>query len=135
MPRAYSSSCCPPRGSLHCLARRTGGGSDAIGTNDVAAHGQPSAYRATQGRCVRARRSYFGLVAVVTHGIRVGAPDAGITGNGMALPAITIAVLAGGVAIGEASAEVSAGSGARYSADWRLNAGIRRWRLKATPRA
>ena len=45
-----------------------------------------------------------GLVAVVTVGQFASArPDAGVSGNGMALPAITIAVL-GGVAITGASA-------------------------------
>jgi ribose/xylose/arabinose/galactoside ABC-type transport system permease subunit len=71
----------------------------AIGTNDVAA----------QWAAIDVRRSRFtayllagvisGLVAVVTVAQFASArPDAGTTGNGMALPAITIAVL-GGVAI------------------------------------
>lgn len=71
----------------------------AIGTNDVAA--------GWAGIDVRRSRMYAyvlaglisGLVAVVTVAQFASArPDAGVAGNGMALPAITIAVL-GGVAI------------------------------------
>ena len=61
--------------------------------------GQPSTYAPPVRRAYALSGLISGLVAVVTVGQFASArPDAGVSGNGMALPAITIAVL-GGVAI------------------------------------
>jgi ribose/xylose/arabinose/galactoside ABC-type transport system permease subunit len=95
----------------------------AIGTNDVAA----------QWTGIDVRRSRFtayvmagvvsGLVAVVTVAQFASArPDAGTAGNGMALPAITIAVL-GGVAITGGIGRVAGVVLATLLIVW-LNAGI-----------
>ncbi|MCW2637195.1 MAG: putative Ribose transport system permease protein rbsC [Blastococcus sp.] len=95
----------------------------AIGTNDVAA----------QWAGIDVRRSRFtayvmagvvsGLVAVVTVAQFASArPDAGTAGNGMALPAITIAVL-GGVAITGGVGRVAGVVLATLLLVW-LNAGI-----------
>ena len=71
----------------------------AIGTNDVAARWSAIGVRATRAGAYAISGLISGLVAVVTVGQFASArPDAGVSGNGMALPAITIAVL-GGVAI------------------------------------
>lgn len=71
----------------------------AIGTNDQAADWSGIDVRVTRGMAYVISGAISGLVAVVTVSQFASArPDAGTTGNGMALPAITIAVL-GGVAI------------------------------------
>lgn len=82
------------------LARTTfGRRSYAIGTNDVAARWSAIDVRNTRLWAYVISGLICGLVAVVTVGQFASArPDAGTAGNGMALPAITIAVL-GGVAI------------------------------------
>ncbi|MFC7404281.1 ABC transporter permease [Georgenia alba] len=71
----------------------------AIGTNDVAAMWAGLDVRRTRAWAFVVSGAISGLVAVVTVSQFASArPDAGTAGNGMALPAITIAVL-GGVAI------------------------------------
>lgn len=71
----------------------------AVGTNDVAARWSAIDVRDTRFKAYVLSGLISGLVAVVTVGQFASArPDAGVSGNGMALPAITIAVL-GGVAI------------------------------------
>ena len=71
----------------------------AIGTNDVAARWSAINVQSTRAAAYALSGLISGLVAVVTVGQFASArPDAGVSGNGMALPAITIAVL-GGVAI------------------------------------
>jgi ribose/xylose/arabinose/galactoside ABC-type transport system permease subunit len=69
------------------------------GTNDVAARWSGLPVRDTRFKAYVYAGLISGLVAVVTVAQFASArPDAGVSGNGMALPAITIAVL-GGVAI------------------------------------
>ena len=95
----------------------------AIGTNDVAAlwAGQP--VRATRFTAYTLAGLISGLVAVVTVAQFASArPDAGVSGNGMALPAITIAVL-GGVAITGGIGRVAGVVLATLLIVW-LNAGI-----------
>lgn len=71
----------------------------AIGTNDNAAAWSGVDVGVTRGMAYVISGAISGLVAVVTVSQFASArPDAGTTGNGMALPAITMAVL-GGVAI------------------------------------
>lgn len=71
----------------------------AVGTNDVAAQWSGIDVRSTRFKSYVIAGVISGLVAVVTVAQFASArPDAGTSGNGMALPAITIAVL-GGVAI------------------------------------
>lgn len=71
----------------------------AIGTNDVAGLWAGLDVRRTRMLSFVTAGAIAGLAAVVTVSQFASArPDAGTTGNGMALPAITIAVL-GGVAI------------------------------------
>jgi ribose/xylose/arabinose/galactoside ABC-type transport system permease subunit len=71
----------------------------AVGTNDIAAQWAGINVKATRFRAYVLAGVISGLVAVVTVAQFASArPDAGTSGNGMALPAITIAVL-GGVAI------------------------------------
>ena len=71
----------------------------AVGTNDVAAQWSGINVKATRFKSYVIAGVISGLVAVVTVAQFASArPDAGTSGNGMALPAITIAVL-GGVAI------------------------------------
>lgn len=71
----------------------------AVGTNDVAAQWSGINVRSTRFKSYVIAGVISGLVAVVTVAQFASArPDAGTSGNGMALPAITIAVL-GGVAI------------------------------------
>lgn len=95
----------------------------AMGTNDIAAD-----WAGINVAWVRIRAYIFsgmisGLVAVVTVGQFASArPDAGNAGNGMALPAITIAVL-GGVAITGGIGRVSGVVLATLLIVW-LNAGI-----------
>ena len=71
----------------------------AVGTNDVAGRWAGIPVRGTRFKAYVYAGLISGLVAVVTVAQFASArPDAGVSGNGMALPAITIAVL-GGVAI------------------------------------
>lgn len=71
----------------------------AIGTNDKAADWSGIDVQVSRGMAYVISGAISGLVAVVTVSQFASArPDSGTTGNGMALPAITIAVL-GGVAI------------------------------------
>jgi ribose/xylose/arabinose/galactoside ABC-type transport system permease subunit len=96
----------------------------AIGTNDVAARWSAIGVRATRAAAYTLSGAISGLVAVVTVGQFASArPDAGVSGNGMALPAITIAVL-GGVAITGGIGRVSGIVLATLLIVW-MNAGIR----------
>lgn len=71
----------------------------AVGTNDVAAAWSGVNVRRTRASVYILAGAIAGLVAVVTVSqFASSRPDAGNSGNGMALPAITMAVL-GGVAI------------------------------------
>ena len=66
----------------------------AVGTNDVAARWSAIDVAASRAKAYVLSGLISGLVAVVTVGQFASArPDAGVSGNGMALPAITIAVL------------------------------------------
>jgi ribose/xylose/arabinose/galactoside ABC-type transport system permease subunit len=96
----------------------------AIGTNDVAARWSAIDVRVTRATAYALSGLISGLVAVVTVGQFASArPDAGVSGNGMALPAITIAVL-GGVAITGGIGRVSGIVLATVLIVW-MNAGIR----------
>jgi ribose/xylose/arabinose/galactoside ABC-type transport system permease subunit len=96
----------------------------AIGTNDVAARWSAIDVRVTRATAYALSGVISGLVAVVTVGQFASArPDAGVSGNGMALPAITIAVL-GGVAITGGIGRVSGIVLATVLIVW-MNAGIR----------
>ncbi|WP_369052906.1 MULTISPECIES: ABC transporter permease [Kineococcus] len=95
----------------------------AVGTNDVAARWAGIDVRRTRFSAYVAAGAISGLVAVVTVAQFASArPDAGTTGNGMALPAITIAVL-GGVAITGGIGRVGGVVLAALLVVW-LNAGI-----------
>ena len=96
----------------------------AIGTNDVAAQlGRAAGARTPGSRPTSTPGVISGLVAVVTVAQFASArPDAGVSGNGMALPAITIAVL-GGVAITGGIGRVAGVVLATLLIVW-LNAGI-----------
>jgi ribose/xylose/arabinose/galactoside ABC-type transport system permease subunit len=95
----------------------------AIGTNDVAARWAAIPVRDTRFKAYVYAGLISGLVAVVTVSQFASArPDAGVTGSGMALPAITIAVL-GGVAITGGIGRVSGIVLATLLIVW-LNAGI-----------
>jgi ribose transport system permease protein/erythritol transport system permease protein len=95
----------------------------AIGTNDVAAEWAGIDVRRTRLAAYAAAGVVSGLVAVVTVAQFASArPDAGTSGNGMALPAITIAVL-GGVAITGGIGRVAGVVLATLLVVW-LNAGI-----------
>ena len=95
----------------------------AIGTNDVAGRWAGISVASVRMRAYIASGVISGLVAVVTVGQFASArPDAGNSGNGMALPAITIAVL-GGVAITGGIGRVSGIVLAAFLVVW-LNAGI-----------
>lgn len=95
----------------------------AIGTNDVAATWSGINVAGTRFWAYAGSGAVSGLVAVVTVGQFASArPDAGTSGNGMALPAITIAVLAG-VAITGGIGRVSGVILAAILVSW-LNAGI-----------
>ncbi|MBX6355620.1 MAG: ABC transporter permease [Micromonosporaceae bacterium] len=95
----------------------------AIGTNDVAARFANIDVRQTRFRAYLAAGLLSGVVAVVTVAQFASArPDAGSVGNGMALPAITIAVL-GGVAISGGLGRVAGVVVAALLVVW-LNAGI-----------
>lgn len=95
----------------------------AIGTNDVAATWSGVPVAATRMRAYVLAGVIAGFVAVYTTGQFASArPDAGTAGNGLALPAITIAVL-GGVAITGGIGRVSGVLLAAILVTW-LNAGI-----------
>ena len=95
----------------------------AVGTNDVAAEWTGIDVRRTRFTAYVAAGAISGLVAVVTVAQFASArPDAGVSGTGMALPAITIAVL-GGVAITGGIGRVAGVVLAALLIVW-LNAGI-----------
>lgn len=95
----------------------------AIGTNDVAAEWTGIDVRRTRFLAYVGAGALSGLVAVYTVAQFASArPDAGVAGNGMALPAITIAVL-GGVAITGGIGRVAGVVLATLLIVW-LNAGI-----------
>jgi ribose/xylose/arabinose/galactoside ABC-type transport system permease subunit len=95
----------------------------AIGTNDVAAQWTGIDVRRSRFTAYLLAGVISGLVAVVTVAQFASArPDAGTAGNGMALPAITIAVL-GGVAITGGIGRVAGVVLATLLVVW-LNAGI-----------
>jgi ribose/xylose/arabinose/galactoside ABC-type transport system permease subunit len=95
----------------------------AIGTNDVAARWSGINVKATRMGAYVIAGGISGLVAVVTVAQFASArPDAGVSGNGMALPAITIAVL-GGVAITGGIGRISGIVVATLLIVW-LNAGL-----------
>lgn len=95
----------------------------AIGTNDVAARWAAIPVRDTRFKAYVYAGLISGLVAVVTVSQFASArPDSGVTGSGMALPAITIAVL-GGVAITGGIGRVAGVVLATLLIVW-LNAGI-----------
>ena len=94
-----------------------------IGTNDVAARWAGLPVRGTRFKAYTYAGLISGFVAVVTVAQFASArPDAGVSGNGMALPAITIAVL-GGVAITGGIGRVAGVVLATLLIVW-LNAGI-----------
>lgn len=95
----------------------------AIGTNDVAASWSGINVARTRAAAYLASGTIAGLVAIVTVSQFASArPDSGVSGNGMALPAITIAVL-GGVAITGGIGTVLGVILAAMVVTW-LNAGI-----------
>ncbi|GAA3293339.1 ABC transporter permease [Arthrobacter citreus] len=95
----------------------------AIGTNNTAAQWAGIDTRRTRFTAYLISGLISGLVAVVTVAQFASArPDAGVSGNGMALPAITIAVL-GGVAITGGIGRVSGVVLAALLVVW-LNAGL-----------
>lgn len=95
----------------------------AVGTNDTAAEWAGINVTAVRLRAFILSGMISGLVAVVTVGQFASArPDAGTSGSGMALPAITVAVL-GGVAITGGIGRVSGVVLAALLVVW-LNAGI-----------
>lgn len=95
----------------------------AIGTNDVAARFANINVRRTRFLAYVTSGFLSGIAAVVTVAQFASArPDAGSVGNGMALPAITIAVL-GGVAIAGGIGTVAGVIVAALLVVW-LNAGI-----------
>jgi ribose/xylose/arabinose/galactoside ABC-type transport system permease subunit len=92
-----------------------------VGTNDVAGRWAGLPVRGTRFKAYLYAGLISGLVAVVTQ-FASARPDAGVSGNGMALPAITIAVL-GGVAITGGIGRVAGVVLATLLIVW-LNAGI-----------
>lgn len=95
----------------------------AVGTNDTAAQWAGVNVRSTRSRAYVISGALGGLVAIVTTAQFASAqPDAGTSGNGMALPAITIAVL-GGVAITGGIGRISGIVLATLLVVW-LNAGL-----------
>jgi ribose transport system permease protein/erythritol transport system permease protein len=95
----------------------------AIGTNDVAAAWAGISLPRTRAAAYIGSGAISGLVAVVTVCQFASArPDAGVSGNGMALPAVTVAVL-GGVAITGGIGRVAGVGLAALLVVW-LNAGI-----------
>ena len=122
---ACSSSCCPTVVVVWLLLARTTYGRRlyAVGTNDVAGRWAGIPVRGTRFKAYVYAGLISGLVAVVTVAQFASArPDAGVSGNGMALPAITIAVL-GGVAITGGIGRVAGVVLATLLIVW-LNAGI-----------
>lgn len=95
----------------------------AIGTNDIAAEWSGLDVRRTRFLAYLAAGVVAGLVAVyISAQFASARPDAGTTGNGLALPAITVAVL-GGVAITGGIGRVAGVVLATILITW-LNAGI-----------
>jgi ribose/xylose/arabinose/galactoside ABC-type transport system permease subunit len=95
----------------------------AVGTNDVAARFANIGVRQTRFRAYLASGLLSGIAAVVIVAQFASArPDAGSVGNGMALPAITIAVL-GGVVVSGGVGRVAGVMVAALLVTW-LNAGI-----------
>lgn len=95
----------------------------AVGTNDVAGRFAGISVPWVRFRAFALAGLLAAVVAVVTVGQFASArPDAGTVGNGMALPAITIAVL-GGVAISGGVGRVGGVVAAALLVTW-LNAGI-----------
>ncbi len=95
----------------------------AVGTNDIAARWSAIDVRNARFKAYVISGMISGLVAVVIVGQFASArPDAGVSGNGLALPAITIAVL-GGVAITGGIGRVAGVVLATLLIVW-LNAGI-----------
>jgi ribose transport system permease protein/erythritol transport system permease protein len=95
----------------------------AVGTNDVAARWAGVDVAATRMRAYVTSGVLSGLVAVyITAQFASARPDAGTAGNGLALPAITIAVL-GGVAITGGIGRIAGVLLATLLIVW-LNAGI-----------
>lgn len=95
----------------------------AIGTNDIAAEWSGLDVRRTRFAAYVIAGVIAGLVAVYISGQFASArPDAGTSGNGLALPAITVAVL-GGVAITGGIGRVAGVVLATVLITW-LNAGI-----------
>lgn len=95
----------------------------AVGTNDTAARYAGISVRSVRFRAFTTAGVLSAVVAVVTVAQFASArPDAGTVGNGMALPAITIAVL-GGVAITGGVGRVGGVVAAALLVTW-LNAGI-----------
>ncbi|GLW63380.1 histidine kinase [Actinomadura rubrobrunea] len=95
----------------------------AVGTNETAARYAAVSVSGTRFRAFALAGLLSGAAAIVTVGQFASArPDAGTVGNGMALPAITIAVL-GGVAITGGAGRVGGVVLAALLVVW-LNAGI-----------
>jgi ribose transport system permease protein/erythritol transport system permease protein len=95
----------------------------AVGTNDAAATYASIRVPSVRFRAFLAAGVISAVVAIVTVGQFASArPDAGTVGNGMALPAITIAVL-GGVAISGGVGRIGGVVAASLLVVW-LNAGI-----------
>lgn len=95
----------------------------ASGTNDTAAYWAALPNRRTRALSYSMAGGIAGLTGVfIVAQFASARPDAGVTGNGMALPAITIAVL-GGVAITGGIGRVSGVLLATLVVVW-LNAGI-----------
>ncbi|MCL6424163.1 ABC transporter permease [Brachybacterium sp. JHP9] len=95
----------------------------AVGTNDVAAKYATQPVKATRASAYVAAGLLSGVAAIVNVAQFASArPDAGTAGNGMALPAITIAVL-GGVAIAGGLGRVGGTALAALLITW-LNAAI-----------
>lgn len=95
----------------------------AVGTNDVAAKFAAQPVKRVRASAYMASGLLCGIAAIVNVAQFASArPDAGTAGNGMALPAITIAVL-GGVAIAGGLATVWGTALAALLITW-LNAGI-----------
>lgn len=95
----------------------------AVGTNDVAAKYATQPVKATRASAYVAAGLLCGVAAIVNVAEFASArPDAGTAGNGMALPAITIAVL-GGAAVAGGVGRVGGTALAALLITW-LNAAI-----------
>ena len=95
----------------------------AVGTNDVAAKYATQSVKATRASAYMVAGVLGGVAAIVNVAQFASArPDAGTAGSGMALPAITIAVL-GGVAIAGGIGRVGGTALAALLVTW-LNAAI-----------